>query len=666
MGSMRSVWARSAGMAAAAVCLGVASPAWATFHLWRLSEVYSNADGGVQFVELSTSSSGQNVLNGRQLDFFENGASTPTYTYTLTGSTIPSGTANHHLLFGTTGYAALTGEPAADFVIPGQAGCNCLFSTASTSVRIRLWDGSALTAFDQTFTTSTLPLDGTSSLNWSGSTSTPGTSSPTNFAGATCILSCPAAGACTADNGGCVECVGSGACDDGSFCTATDTCNDGVCEGAGNPCSGDTPFCNETANRCDECRNAADCTDGLFCDGVETCSAGTCGNGTPPCTGTQICDEAHDQCDECNGPEDCDDGNVCTDDTCDVDGFCQHADNTAACDDGKFCTQTDTCSAGQCVGSGATCGAENCNEGTDTCGNCTGPSDCGDGNECTDDLCTDGVCTNPAVADGTSCTDDGAFCTGAESCQSGACTSAGNPCDTATQVCDEEGDRCVALCGNGRIDGEEACDDGNTDSLDGCSADCLEEPGWSCAEDPGPESVCTADCGDGVRAVGAEACDDGNSGAGDGCSEACAVETGWDCAPASPGGADVCTPLFGDGLVVGDEACDDGNAHAGDGCFEGAVEAGFTCDAAQPSHCTALTEDTAPGDGPAEDAGGDGAEAGPDATGDAVEPAPDGGGSSSASTGCCRTAVGSADPNGLGLLALAGALVVLRRRRRAG
>ena len=35
-------------------------------------------------------------------------------------------------------------------------------------------------------------------------------------------------------------------------------------------------------------------------------------------------------------------------------------------------------------------------------------------------------------------------------------------------------------CGNGVIAGSEECDDGNTDSWDGCSSVCMVEPGYSC------------------------------------------------------------------------------------------------------------------------------------------------------------------------------------------
>ena len=38
-----------------------------SFHLYVISEVYSNADGSVQYIELSTSAAGQHVLNGHTM-----------------------------------------------------------------------------------------------------------------------------------------------------------------------------------------------------------------------------------------------------------------------------------------------------------------------------------------------------------------------------------------------------------------------------------------------------------------------------------------------------------------------------------------------------------------------------------------------------------------------
>lgn len=88
------------------------------------------------------------------------------------------------------------------------------------------------------------------------------------------------------------------------------------------------------------------------------------------------------------------------------------------------------------------------------------------------------------------------------------------------------------VCGNGDVDYGEACDDGNTESGDNCSADCRSDE----------------TCGNGSVDLPREQCDDGNFVDGDGCQATC---------------------LFarcGDEIVDPEEICDDGNLASGDGC----------------------------------------------------------------------------------------------------
>lgn len=55
-------------------------------------------------------------------------------------------------------------------------------------------------------------------------------------------------------------------------------------------------------------------------------------------------------------------------------------------------------------------------------------------------------------------------------------------------VCDANAARCVEpLCGNGRVDVGEECDDGDRAAGDGCDGACAVEPSWSCFGEP---SVC--------------------------------------------------------------------------------------------------------------------------------------------------------------------------------
>lgn len=111
-------------------------------------------------------------------------------------------------------------------------------------------------------------------------------------------------------------------------------------------------------------------------------------------------------------------------------------------------------------------------------------------------------------------------------------------------------------CGDGIQTARETCDDGNTQSGDGCGFSCFIEPGWACAED-GCDPVCndsmlvsaevcdpsvaewsdycsadclmrTGSCGDLTR-QSREACDDGNTDPRDGCTAQCGAAFGWRC-----------------------------------------------------------------------------------------------------------------------------------------
>ncbi|EYF05541.1 DUF4215 domain-containing protein [Chondromyces apiculatus] len=128
----------------------------------------------------------------------------------------------------------------------------------------------------------------------------------------------------------------------------------------------------------------------------------------------------------------------------------------------------------------------------------------------------------------------------------------------------------TGACGDGRLDAVEQCDDGNTNSGDGCSATCASE---------------TARCGDGNIGPGEE-CDDSNTVAGDGCSPTCqideivtvcgngTVEEGEECDDSNAASGDGCSAtcqnegpaVCGDGVLDLGEECDDNNTEDGDGC----------------------------------------------------------------------------------------------------
>ncbi len=162
---------------------------------------------------------------------------------------------------------------------------------------------------------------------------------------------------------------------------------------------------------------------------------------------------------------------------------------------------------------------------------------------------------------------DGLINRGGEVCDDGnsvsgdGCTA---ECDQieANYACPTPGMPCVntVRCGDGRVAGTETCDDTTQTPVsgDGCDESCQLEAGYVC---PVPGAACRPICGDGL-VLGREQCDDGGATPGDGCDENCALEPGWVCPPGEPCRETVC----GDQVVEGSEQCDDGNAHPYDGC----------------------------------------------------------------------------------------------------
>src|SRR6185503_13120896 len=91
----------------------LSAPAAASFHLWFMNEVYSNASGSVQFLELTALAPEQQFVNFHSLKVSGGGV---THTFNLT-SNLPGDTSGHRFLFGTQGFAAL-GIVQPDYIIP--------------------------------------------------------------------------------------------------------------------------------------------------------------------------------------------------------------------------------------------------------------------------------------------------------------------------------------------------------------------------------------------------------------------------------------------------------------------------------------------------------------------------------------------------------------------
>jgi hypothetical protein len=135
--------------------------AFGAFHLWTMTELYSNADGSVQFLELRAVTGGQQFLGDHSLSTSSGGV---TREFTFPNG-LPGDTTNRSMLIGTQGFAAL-GIVTPNYIVPNgfffKGGGRISFAENSD-----VWDHGPIP-------------DGVLSLNRNGST---GTNSPLNFAG---------------------------------------------------------------------------------------------------------------------------------------------------------------------------------------------------------------------------------------------------------------------------------------------------------------------------------------------------------------------------------------------------------------------------------------------------------------------------------------------------
>src|SRR6266566_5843447 len=135
-----------------AMVLGASGGVGASFHLWQLSELYSNADGTVQFIELTALAGGQQFVMGHTITCTM-GGSTHSFTFT---SNLPGDSAGKTILIGTAAVAGLS-SVTPDFVVPD----GFLFTTNG----MLNWAEGA-----DSWSYATLPVDGTHSLLRSGGT----------------------------------------------------------------------------------------------------------------------------------------------------------------------------------------------------------------------------------------------------------------------------------------------------------------------------------------------------------------------------------------------------------------------------------------------------------------------------------------------------------------
>ncbi|MEE8143380.1 MAG: hypothetical protein V3T77_09795 [Planctomycetota bacterium] len=146
------------------VFLGV--PGFAGSHSWRINEIFSNADGTVQFIEMKECCGfGSEILIGGKYVRSDIAGNEFIFADNLTENT-----ANRHLLLATPAFAALPGAPTPDYTIDPS-----FFALMADTIRYWTYPLAVLT-----FGAGDLPTDGVMSLNGDGTT---GSNSPTNFAG---------------------------------------------------------------------------------------------------------------------------------------------------------------------------------------------------------------------------------------------------------------------------------------------------------------------------------------------------------------------------------------------------------------------------------------------------------------------------------------------------
>ncbi len=222
------------------------------------------------------------------------------------------------------------------------------------------------------------------------------------------------------------------------------------------------------------------------------------------------------------------------------------------------------------------------------CGNGTLETyeECDDGATVAGDGCSSSCLDEGADACTYACSDSGSTCTSDsdcfETCENLICSISGSACLIDTDCAYDAGGMCgiveASCCGDGTRDystsaGGEDCDDGDSDSGDGCSSACLNE---------GARSV-GSECGDATQdwseGTGGEDCDDDNAVSGDGCSSNCLKE-------GSEETEDVYAICGNGGTPESGEDCDDGNVVNDDGCSSECLSEGTsTCASATSTGC---------------------------------------------------------------------------------
>lgn len=160
----------------AAILFG-SNVARASFHVWAVMELYSSADGSVQFVKLTNNSSLFTVeyfLGGHVI--ICTGPPGITNTFTFPTNLPAVSTANKTFLIGTTNLATVPGGVTPDYVFTNKTPFLFLSTGVTNTVGI-------INSVETPAAYTNLPADGVSSLIGLGSSLVVATNSPKNFSG---------------------------------------------------------------------------------------------------------------------------------------------------------------------------------------------------------------------------------------------------------------------------------------------------------------------------------------------------------------------------------------------------------------------------------------------------------------------------------------------------
>ncbi len=138
----------------------LALPTLADAHKWEISEIFSNADGTIQFVEWFNTEDGEQFLSLEAVSTASGGF------LAFPNDLNSAATSGRNFLMATAAFAAIPGAPTPDYIIS-----NGFLSPAGDTINYTGGDGVAFGA---------LPQDGKTSITRTG---TGITNSPRNFAG---------------------------------------------------------------------------------------------------------------------------------------------------------------------------------------------------------------------------------------------------------------------------------------------------------------------------------------------------------------------------------------------------------------------------------------------------------------------------------------------------